>query len=134
MGLTIRLHIASKAAKQDINNNNKSVDQGKVILDYEIILIMCGCLSSASKEELLVQLDEFSVIRQAKLAEGAYGEVWKCRASGDCIYALKEIRLQNSELSLMYQKEARILVKCNTFRPSYVIALPCAPFDSSKPK
>lgn len=80
----------------------------------------------------MVELDEFSVLRQAKLAEGAYGEVWKCRASGDCIYALKEIRLQNSELSLMYHKEARILVKCYKFRQNFVIALPYAPSASSR--
>ena len=94
---------------------------------------MCGCLSSASKQELLVELEEFSVLRQAKLAEGAYGEVWKCRA-GDCLYALKEIRLQNRELSLMYDKEARILVSCNPFRPSCATARPCAPSASLRQK
>lgn len=49
-------------------------------------------------------------MRESKLAEGAYGEVWKCR-EGEQLFALKEIRLQSGELREMFEKEVRILVK-----------------------
>jgi hypothetical protein len=52
---------------------------------------MCGCFGSALiSTSSIVNLEEYSVIKQSKLAEGAYGDVWKCKSSkDDCIYALK---------------------------------------------
>lgn len=81
---------------------------------------MCGCFrSTLTPGSGLVVLGEFSVLKQSKLAEGAYGDVWKCKSSReDCIYALKEIKLQSRELMQMYEKEARILVSRSTRRAS----------------
>lgn len=52
---------------------------------------MCGCFGSAFiPSSNLVTLGQFSVIKQSKLAEGAYGDVWKCKSTkDDGIYALK---------------------------------------------
>jgi serine/threonine protein kinase len=82
---------------------------------------MGGCFqSSYAKHESTVTLGDFSIIKQSKLAEGAYGDVWKCKSShDDCIYALKEIKLQNKELKDMYEKEARILVNASSYRSNY---------------
>jgi serine/threonine protein kinase len=73
---------------------------------------MCGCFRSVlTPTSGLLSLGDISVLKQSKLAEGAYGDVWKCKSTKeDCIYALKEIKLQNRELMKMYEKEARILV------------------------
>jgi len=39
----------------------------------------------------------YEILKEVKIAEGGYGEIWKCKAvSSDKIYALKEIRLQTS--------------------------------------
>jgi hypothetical protein len=73
---------------------------------------MCGCLASHGNSERTVRIGERVVIKESKLAEGAYGEVWKCRLSeGEQLFALKEIRLQNKELRAMFEKEVRILVR-----------------------
>jgi len=35
-------------------------------------------------------MQNYLIIKEAKLAEGAYGDVWKCKqASADTLYALK---------------------------------------------
>jgi hypothetical protein len=74
---------------------------------------MCGCLASyESGSERTVKIGGKVVVKESKLAEGAYGEVWKCRVSdGEELFALKEIRLQNKELREMFEKEVRILVR-----------------------
>jgi hypothetical protein len=37
-----------------------------------------------------IQMQNYRIIKEAKLAEGAYGDVWKCKqASADTLYALK---------------------------------------------
>lgn len=50
-----------------------------------------GCISGASvqaMEELTV--GGFRVLKQSKLAEGAYGDIWKCKEySSDVLFALK---------------------------------------------
>ena len=50
-------------------------------------------------------MGEYSLIRQTKIAEGAYGDIWKCQSCfSDSIFALKEIRLQNKQLDDMFKK------------------------------
>ena len=81
---------------------------------------MCGCLASHGGSERAVRIGGKVVIKESRLAEGAYGEVWKCRLSeGEQLFALKEIRLQSKELREMFEKEVRILVRGQTLRSSW---------------
>jgi len=37
-----------------------------------------------------LQLGKYNILKQVKIAEGAYGDIWKCKAvMSDSIYALK---------------------------------------------
>jgi len=62
-----------------------------------------GCFLSSnvnvfSKTELVVMNDR-RIIKEVIIANGAYGEVWKCKeAQTNTLYALKIIRLQVSFL------------------------------------
>lgn len=50
------------------------------------------------------------VKREKVLANGAYGDVWKCSTDSNDIYALKEIKLFSKDLREMFEKEVQILV------------------------
>ena len=66
---------------------------------------MCGCLQPASLRPSPLKIGAFTVLKDSRMAEGAYGSVWKCKSlGGDRLYALKEIVLQNKELEKMYAK------------------------------
>jgi hypothetical protein len=56
-----------------------------------------GCLPNKVENSEFIELGEWSLFKQSKLAEGAYGDVWKCKAANsDTLYALKQIRLQTT--------------------------------------
>jgi hypothetical protein len=42
---------------------------------------MCGCFNSHEKIGTydILKINDLEIIKQAKLAEGAYGDVWKCK-------------------------------------------------------
>ena len=61
-------------------------------------------------------LGTYKIVKETKMAEGGYGEVWKCRAAQkDTLYALKEIRLQVRVLEV----RAKSYGKCTRKNPAY---------------
>jgi hypothetical protein len=87
------LPICSLNVRQTATSSPKALTPPKEMIHIDVrshLKIIMGCFQGNPSQPRSFQLGKTQLIRQQKLAEGAYGDVWQCRVAGtETLLALK---------------------------------------------
>lgn len=87
------LPICSSNVRPTATNSPKAHTPPKEMIHTDVrshLKIIMGCFQGNPSQPRSFQLGNTQLIRQQKLAEGAYGDVWQCRVAGtETLLALK---------------------------------------------